>query len=38
MCYDNTQYHISIINEYVTTEEELDSYDYRSGYPDKLYF
>lgn len=37
-CYDNTQYHISIINNYITTEEELEAYDYESGYPEKLHF
>lgn len=36
-CYDNTQYHIGIIDSF-TTEEEVENYDYRTGYPEKLNF
>lgn len=36
-CYDNTQYHLSAV-ENLTTREEVESYDYRVGYPDKLIF
>lgn len=36
-CYDNTQYHLAEIAK-LTTIEELQSYDYKSGYPDKLHF
>lgn len=36
-CYDNTQRHLSII-ETLTTVEEIDNYDYKTGYPDKLNF
>ena len=34
-CYDNTQYHISQISQ-LTTIEEIQNYDYMTGYPDKL--
>lgn len=37
MCYDNTQRHITNVNS-LTTIEEIQAYDYRSGYPDKLRF
>lgn len=37
MCYDNTQRHIANVNE-ITTMEELENYDYRSGYPEMLRF
>lgn len=36
-CYDNTQYHISQISQ-LTTIEEIQNYDYMTGYPDKLKF
>lgn len=36
-CYDNTQRHLSVIDN-LSTKDELDSYDYRAGYPDKLEF
>jgi hypothetical protein len=36
-CYDNTQLHLANI-EKIETIEELDAYDYRTGYPDKLHF
>lgn len=36
-CYDNTQYHLSVV-ENLTTREEVEAYDYRVGYPDKLRF
>ena len=36
-CYDNTQRHYAAINA-LTTVDELEQYDYRSGYPDKLRF
>ena len=36
-CYDNTQLHIDNV-EKIETKEELDAYDYRVGYPDKLHF
>jgi hypothetical protein len=36
-CYDNTQQHIANVNE-ITTMEELENYDYRSGYPEMLRF
>ena len=36
-CYDNTQRHLQLIEELKTTEE-LKSYDYTVGYPDKLVF
>lgn len=37
MCYDNTQRHITNVNS-LTTIEEIQSYDYRSGYPEMLRF
>lgn len=36
-CYDNTQAHLLAIDS-MTTEEELNSYDYTAGYPDKVAF
>lgn len=36
-CYDNTQMHISNISK-LTTNKEIEEYDYKVGYPDKLYF
>lgn len=36
-CYDNTQRHLANI-EKIETKEELDAYDYRVGYPEKLRF
>lgn len=36
-CYDNTQLHLANI-EKIETIEELNAYDYRIGYPDKLHF
>lgn len=36
-CYDNTQYHIANIAK-IKTIEDLKSYDYKEGYPDKLSF
>lgn len=36
-CYDNTQLHLANINE-LNTIEEINSYDYIVGYPEKLRF
>ncbi|MBR4983161.1 MAG: DUF4376 domain-containing protein [Lachnospiraceae bacterium] len=36
-CYDNTQRHIANVNS-LTTIEEIQVYDYRSGYPEMLRF
>lgn len=36
-CYDNTQLHLSNI-EKLETIDEIDEYDYRVGYPEKLNF
>ena len=36
-CYDNTQRHIAAVNA-ISTLEELEAYDYTTGYPDKLHF
>ena len=36
-CYDNTQKHINVIKS-MTTCDEIKSYDYRTGYPEKLRF
>lgn len=36
-CYDNTQLHLANI-EKIETKEELDAYNYRVGYPEKLRF
>lgn len=37
MCYDNTHRHITNVNS-LTTIEEIQAYDYRSGYPEMLRF
>lgn len=37
MCYDNTQAHLAAIDA-MTTIEEVEAYDYTTGYPDKLHF
>lgn len=36
-CYDNTQLHLSIVDK-LETIEEVESYDFKVGYPDKLNF
>lgn len=36
-CYDNTQRHLAAVNA-LETIEQVESYDYREGYPDKLEF
>lgn len=36
-CYDNTQRHLSNVDK-LTSIEEVDKYDYRAGYPEKLNF
>lgn len=36
-CYDNTKQHISNINK-LDTVEEIENYDYTTGYPEKLRF
>ena len=36
-CYDNTQKHLTEINK-LATIEEIEEYDYRDGYPEKLSF
>lgn len=36
-CYDNTQRHLAAIQE-LQTIEEIESYDYKAGYPEKLRF
>lgn len=36
-CYDNTQRHLAAIKE-LQTIEEIESYDYKAGYPEKLMF
>lgn len=36
-CYDTTQRHIKTINQ-LQTKEEIESYDFRTGYPAKLSF
>lgn len=36
-CYDNTQLHIAAIKD-LKTVEEIEAYDYRVGYPEKLHF
>lgn len=35
-CYDNTQMHLANLQE-LTTIEEVEAYDYKSGYPEKLH-
>ena len=37
MCYDQTQAHLAAIDA-LTTIEEVEAYDYATGYPDKLHF
>jgi hypothetical protein len=37
MCYDNTHRHLVAVEALETIDEVL-SYDYKSGYPDKLHF
>ena len=36
-CYDNTQRHIAAV-DLLESKEEIESYDYRVGYPNKLEF
>ena len=36
-CYDNTQRHLAAVNE-LKTIEEIEQYDYKVGYPEKLSF
>ena len=36
-CYDNTQSHLSVVDKLETTEE-VEFYDFKVGYPDKLNF
>ena len=36
-CYDNTQRHLAEVDK-LETKEEIESYDYRSGYPQYLEF
>ena len=36
-CYDNTQLHLTIINE-LGTIQDIQAYDYSEGYPEKLNF
>ena len=36
-CYDNTQRHLAAVDS-LTTIEEIQSYDYTTGYPEKLKF
>ena len=36
-CYDNTQRHIAAV-DLLESKEEIESYDYRVGYPEKLEF
>ena len=36
-CYDNTQKHMAAVNA-LTTVEEIEAYDYTTGYPEKLSF
>ena len=36
-CYNKTTDHIFNVNS-LTTIEEIENYDYRSGYPEKLIF
>lgn len=36
-CYDNTQRHLAQINK-LTSIDELQNYDYTTGYPEKLVF
>lgn len=36
-CYDNTQFHIKSVSE-LTNVDDIENYDYTTGYPDKLKF
>lgn len=36
-CYDNTQRHLAVVDN-LTTVDEVELYDYRAGYPEKLEF
>lgn len=36
-CYDNTQRHIGCVKQ-LENIEDIQNYDYRNGYPDKLHF
>lgn len=36
-CYDNTALHLSNVSK-LSSIEEIENYDYRTGYPDKLMF
>ena len=36
-CYDNTQRHLAAVDA-LESKEEIDAYDYRTGYPVKLEF
>jgi hypothetical protein len=36
-CYDNTQRHIAVVSK-LESIEDVDAYDYTSGYPEKLQF
>lgn len=36
-CYDNTQRHMAAV-DVLESKEDIDAYDYRVGYPDKLEF
>lgn len=36
-CYDNTQFHIKSVSE-LTNVDDIENYDYTTGYPNKLKF
>jgi hypothetical protein len=36
-CYDNTQRHLAAVDA-LENKEEIDAYDYRTGYPEELEF
>jgi hypothetical protein len=36
-CYDMTQYHLAQVNE-LEDINEIENYDYTTGYPEKLNF
>ena len=36
-CYDNTQRHLAAVDA-LESKEEIDAYDYRTGYPEELEF
>jgi hypothetical protein len=36
-CYDRTQQHIAAVKALITIDE-IETYDYKSGYPEKLVF